>query len=175
MFVTVDVQGFKAYDNRFIVKEIAVVFNNEEFHCFHIKAPFEFSDLSKDNQRQANWLMLHHHNLLWSYGSDNFKAVRNYLISTLKNEKVYVKGHEKQMWIAEFLQKPVFNIEEEMMECNGMNLSRLYNLYPDAIRCQYHFNNTCNVKINKLQIRCALKSALIMFKYILDSDINEIK
>ena len=55
MFPTVDVQNFKAYDNRFIVKEIAVVLYNEEFHCFHIKEPFSFDNLSRDHQRHANW------------------------------------------------------------------------------------------------------------------------
>ena len=29
-------------------------------------------------------------------------------------------------------QKPVFNIEKENTECNGMNFSRLYNLHPDG-------------------------------------------
>ena len=139
MISTVDVQGFKIYDNRFIIKEIAVVLNEEEFHCFHIKAPFEYKDLSERDKRQSKWLALHHHNLSWDHGSDSFMTVKKYLSELLKNRKVYVKGEEKAMWIQEFLDKPILNVET--ISSYDVNISRLYNMYPNTLQCQYHDNN----------------------------------
>ena len=168
MFATVDVQGFKAYDNRFIVKEVGVVLNDMEYHCFHLKAPFEYQTLSKNDQIQTKWLKLYHHNLDWEYGVESLEAVRQYLKTTLKNKKIYVKGVEKQQWVSEFLQKPIFNIEDEQTD-NSYNLNTLYNLYNNINQCKYHIDNSCNeIRCkNQRPIRCALKSALILRQYIL--------
>lgn len=173
MFPIVDVQGFTIYDNRFVLKEIAVVLSEEEFHCFHIKAPFEFKDLYKDDQSQSNWLKLNHHNLSWDYGSDSFKNIQRYLKPLLKNKKVYVKGTEKQKWIEEFLKQRVFNIED-IPKCDEINLSMLYNMYPRTCQCQYHFNNNNNNNTRKQrQIRCALKSALLLNEYMLHNNLYD--
>ena len=161
MFVTVDVQGFKAFDNRFIVKEIAVVLNDEEYHCFFLKEPFPIEELDKHDQRQTSWLQLYHHGIPWSYGSDSFKNVQQYMQKLLKNTTVFVKGAEKQQWMAEFLNQKIINIEDIT---NELNLSEWYkSVYP----CQYH-NNLIKSTYKKSRLfRCALKTAIILRNYII--------
>lgn len=96
-FVTIDVQGFKVNNNKFICKELAISYNSNEYQNFIIKPPFEFWRLPVEYQKQANWLTFNHHNLTWSAGSVSFNSVRHFLKENIsKDTPIYVNGAEKK-------------------------------------------------------------------------------
>lgn len=148
--VFIDVQGFRGNSNNFIVKEIAIVFNANEFINFIIKPPFEYKYLSSDKQKQVNWLTKNHHHLQWEAGSVTFRSVCKFIKANTMDSCVYVKGVEKKKWIEEILHKKVFNIEN--MNCS--NLKNLEKQFPECIRYNCHNHGIC-----------ALQNAHLLLKF----------
>ena len=101
MTVVVDMQGFKGLNNKFIAKEIAVLYNESESQHFIIKPPFKFAELPPSLQTQARWLYNNYHGLSWEGGNVSFTIVKQFLTHNLRNKLVYVKGPEKRKWLTD--------------------------------------------------------------------------
>lgn len=148
---TLDVQGFKGNNNKFIAKEVAVTFGSDaEYQNFIIKPPFEFKKLDFIYQKQAKWLTKNHHGFHWKDGSITFSTVRAFLCKNLKHSEIYVKGIEKKTWIENILNKEVYNLED--LTCP--NFQQLYETITTPRLCSAH---------NGI---CALRNALVIRKFL---------
>lgn len=95
-----DVQGFKSDCNKFIVKELCILFD-KSVYLFLIKSPFSFNELPAKYKREAKWLEKNVHGLNWNNGTVTLQNVRENLkwLFCKPNIKVLVKGAEKLKWI----------------------------------------------------------------------------
>lgn len=72
----VDIQGFKTDDNKFILKEMAILCNGQ-MQVFLVKPPFKFYDLSKSERLQVCWIE-RNRNILWNEGFIPFCHFQQY-------------------------------------------------------------------------------------------------
>lgn len=129
MRLVVDIQGFKRENNQFIVKEFAC-YDGKRFGHYVFKSPFPFEMLPPDLQRQATWLMKNHHRLRWNDGFTplhKFGSILEYY--TRAADMVYIKGHEKFMFIKKFCSVPLCELDEQP------------SLKMTSPKCFYHNNN----------------------------------
>ena len=61
------VKGF-IVDERFVVKEVAILRNGREMTHYVFMCPMPWRFLTKKDQSHASWLMAHHHGLRWNDG-----------------------------------------------------------------------------------------------------------
>lgn len=151
--ICVDLQGFKNNSNHFIVKELAIVFNNNECINFIIRPPFHFECLSLKKQREANWLTRHYHHLDWSDGTVTYQSVCKFLQSNTRHSKVYTKGEEKVKCLNEMTRhhQTIFNAED--IGC--ISFKQIENKYSEYFYCNYHRYGVC-----------ALRNAFLLSKEI---------
>lgn len=98
MAVVVDFQGFKSLDNKFIVKELAIVsLDGESDLQFLFKPPQPFCTLSREMKKRVAYLTNHVHGLWWDFGDMYFG---DYVADILRNvHTIYVKGIERANYI----------------------------------------------------------------------------
>lgn len=149
--VYVDLQGFKSNSNKFIPKEVAIIFSKNEYNSFIVKPPYDFKYLSTEKKKEAKWLTKNYHHINWTDGSVSLESVCNFLIANIKHSKVYVKGEEKKNWLEEMVHQQIFNIEE--IGCINFKQMEAKNL--DNIYCKYH---------QKLNGICALRNVFLLAK-----------
>lgn len=140
--IFIDVQGFKSNSNRFIVKELAIVFNNDECINFIIKPPYDFKCLSIKKQNEANWLTKNYHHINWNDGSASYKNVCNFVKINTKHSKIYTKGREKKKWLEEMIHQTINNIEDIC----SYNFKQMENKYAEYCYCNYHTYGVCAQK-----------------------------
>lgn len=131
MKVIIDVQFFKISDNTYQPKELAA-YNGCTAAHYLFRRPFPFHMLSERLQKQANWVMNHHHSIDWDEGftpAYQFRAIFQRLVRDA--DEVYVKGHEKATFLRKHTDKPIVEIQERPA------------LSPSAPACIYHSNPIC--------------------------------
>lgn len=146
-FAVVEFQAFQDNDNRFIIKELAVV--GGSLNCQIIfKPPYGVASLNDKMRRTARWLT-RHHGIRWDDGSIPYNES---LITALciPFKVIYTKGREK----AEFLR----GFHPNVREIVGPSISDLYITSVDCIM-GYHK-------------KCALCAACTLQGY-LDSSLHE--
>lgn len=143
MNAIVDVQGFKNEDNKFIVKELAILCKNH-IMVLLIKPPYPYYNLTRKERSQVSWIEKNR-GLLWNEGFVPYYYYKFLILDFLKNRQIYTKGVEKVSWLKEILEtENVFNLEDK----NCPKLEVLYNNYllsSDIKSCIYH-SNTCALK-----------------------------
>lgn len=151
--IIVDVQGFKTDNNEFILKEIAIYWNNH-VQTFHIKPPCAFYDLTKTERKQVCWIE-RNRGILWNEGYIPYTNHKCILQKILQGKIIYVKGIEKRLWLMQMLEgSTIYNIEDK--DCP--NLLSLHEKYSTEVySCIYH-----------TQI-CALKNVLCLRKWCLEN------
>lgn len=111
----IDIQGFIGNNNKFILKEIGVVFKKDtklDSH-FIIHSPYDFTELNKKSRKTAAWLTKQHHKIYWNDGITFFKEAQMYLREIIRNREIICKGHEKRLFLNKFLKiKNILNVEE---------------------------------------------------------------
>ena len=112
MPLILDVQGFKTNKNKLIVKEFAAY--NGINVCHNVfKPPFPFDCLPEEYQKQAHWLMLHHHAVDWNAGYTHHFLFPQIIKHITRNAtEVYVKGKEKADFIRQHVDVPVLELPE---------------------------------------------------------------
>jgi hypothetical protein len=100
MTAIVEFHGFKDNNNRFILKELAIV--SENFQCQIIfKTPFGFNRLNEKMRRTAQWVTRHVHHIKWNAdGIDFNKKMLRELVKPYK--VIYTKGLEKVEYLKQF-------------------------------------------------------------------------
>lgn len=159
MKAIVDVQGFKRDNNEFILKEIAIICN-DQVQVLLFKPPFPFYDLTKTERRQVSWIE-RNRRILWNAGVIPYYKNEIYIKELLRNKTIYTKGLEKILWLKYITgNNDVFNLEDK----NCPSLLHLYNEYKtsnDVFCCMYH------------PTICALKNVTCLKKWCNDN-INNI-
>jgi len=95
--VAIDVQGFLGNNNKFILKEIGVVFKNETIlnSNFIIHSPHDFIELNKKFRKTATWLTKKPQQIYWNDGVYFFKETQMYLRETIRKKEIICKGYKK--------------------------------------------------------------------------------
>ena len=153
-FVIIDVQGFKNIRNNFILKEISILYQNNEYQTFIIKPPYDFCTLYANEQRQIKCMEKHQHGLGWNDGSVTYDSVRKFIQDNISLRTfIYVKGDKKKKWIKEFLGTKHFIINIKDLGCDS--LKELKYQYPNQPRCLTH-EKMCTLE-NVFLMKCFLQ------------------
>lgn len=111
-----DIQGFKGDQNKFIVKELAIISTDGQMYELQLfQPPCQFDQLSEHVQKQVHYLEKHFHGLYWNSGYQPYSELKTILMRLNLSGVVYVKGREKQIIVSELLSNfkvNVVNIEE---------------------------------------------------------------
>lgn len=96
----VEFHGFKDNDNRFVVKELAIVSEHFQAHLV-FSAPYSESCLSEKMRKTADWLTNHFHFIRWDETGVPFDEE---LIRVLCSQFsiLYTKGEEKLRFLRQF-------------------------------------------------------------------------
>lgn len=134
----VDVQGFKIDDNKFILKEIAIVCK-DNIQVFLVQPPFPYSQLTPKECKLVSWIE-RNRKLYWNEGFITYDQVLLFIANYLLDKTIYCKGTEKVTWIRNMLcynNNEVINLEN--MNCpNFLTLYEQYRLSKDVYSCIYH-------------------------------------
>ena len=102
MEYVVDVQGFKAADNEFVFKEVAIAALEDDPtpSVYSFKSPYRWDNLPSECKSTNRWLELNYHGIPWSSGEIPYtKLVESVQYGLINAKKVYVKGLEKKRWL----------------------------------------------------------------------------
>lgn len=153
--IFIDVQGFKGSYNQFILKEIAVLSEENQVQHFIIQPTQSCSNLPHHLQVQAQWLYNNYHNLSWNGGFTDLDPVVKWISQILKEKHIYVKGAEKVKWIIDLFQLDKENVCIEDLDRIGCpNLDTLRKTFTTEPRCMLH--SGC----------CALQNTYLCKKFI---------
>lgn len=137
--VLIDIQGFKDFNNNFILKEVYVhtVAENVNYHAL-IESPFQFHRLNKIEKRQINWLIKNYHGIRWDEGDIALTQFLDDMKAVLEEKIIIFKGGEKLKWLQNIFEsisiKEYINIED--LNCN-FRLSEISEIFD---MCDYHKN-----------------------------------
>lgn len=154
----VDLQGFKDYNNSFILKEFAIA-TKHYTQIFLIKPPFSYSYLSSDEQKQVRWIE-RNRGILWREGFIDIREFKRLIKPILNEQTVLVKGEEKIKWLKELCDScEVIDIAEK----GCPNLPSLYKM------CDSESNKLINSSTMTCMFHkkiCGLKNVLLIQKWI---------
>lgn len=147
MEAVVEFQSFKDNDNRYVIKELAIV--SKHFRCQLIFAPpYSKTFLDEKQRRNANWLAKHYHHIDWS--ESGLPYDENLLKSLCQPFGIiYTKGYDKVNFLSQFhpCVKDIIDSAD---------------LTADGNRCLLHRHNSNFVN-------CAMRNAERHFKTILST------
>lgn len=154
----VDFQGFKTYNNTFIIKELVIVSVRTDciVHCM-VKSP---RVRTQGIEKQVNYLTRRFHKIRWEDGYVEFNDALKLLRETLTNaDIVYVKGLERTKYIRKLLENKITVQDLDPIGCpkaknwHGCSLSR----FPV---CPYKNHKNLPEQARDTDVHCALKKAL---------------
>lgn len=188
----VDVQGFKCENNRFIVKEFALIhedkslwYGSQDFHIkfplhYLIKSPYPFNEIRTQKIiKNVLWLSNNYHFLKWDVGDisfRDFKCVLRDLFNPIELP-IYmkVKGNEKEKYIQHLMdcifgkyKITVVNLEEFEEEFKWPKLFDMKQNCTLYNACDWHKPSK---KILHKETNCALQNVLVM-QHFRQSKIN---
>lgn len=167
--VIIDFQGCTNSDNKFVLKEIAILHLDSKVNVEHItvKPQHVFASLPLKTQQEALWLYNHYHALTWHGGSVSEELAINILKKRAENNTVYVKGLDKRICLIQMLGTQnkdidVHNVEDLIVpqfkttsDFVWPNISILKKTFPLIPRCDYH------------QGTCALQNVYLIHQYLI--------
>nr|AGQ20243.1 AsIV-cont00151-ORF1 [Apophua simplicipes ichnovirus] len=107
MHCVVDVHGFKQSDEKFVLKEFAMVtigVKTVKHLEFVVKPPYPFEYLLKEHRAANLYLTRNVHGISWDSGTISYEESRPYIRKLLKNARtIYVRGSEKRVWLCSLL------------------------------------------------------------------------
>ncbi|XP_029665086.1 uncharacterized protein LOC115236641 [Formica exsecta] len=157
----VDLQGFIIGRN-FVVKEVAILRNGFVLSHYFFASPVPWRALTKSERCQASWLIGHHHGLQWEDGNVPYSFARRLITRAVMGAAeeengaspiVYVKGHEKQEWLADILDDDARNdVIIETLDADYEDITSLNKLdVTNTMRCEKHLKN-CYQYTNDIKI-----------------------
>lgn len=151
--VVAEFHGFKDNNNRFVVKELAVIGSGINLSiCF--KSPYEFDKLNDATRKSNRWLERNFHRILWEEGSVRFSG--SFMCTLLQPfDVVYTKGLEKKQFLSKF-HKNVQTIDQ------SWNVPKNYINSPHSCCLSQHVNSSTSSR----NVKCAYKSALYYYREI---------
>lgn len=156
--VYVDVQGFRTFKHRFIVKEFCLSDDDGIFHGI-IKSPYSFKKLNGYYQRHAEWVTRFCHGLTFDCGDITIDQLLEKVYPRIKDKHIIVKGIEKIRWLKYIFRKcgeiQGSNVDE-VGEISNESNEKIYDI------CDYH-----NEVFGWKPCRCALATVLKLKEYII--------
>jgi len=101
----IDLQGFRIDNNRFIMKEVAIL-TRDDTKLLHmlIQPPCSWNDVSFSHRKQIRWLERYYHGLSWDDGHIPYYTAPNIIKNILSCECIiYLKGSEKRKLMEKLL------------------------------------------------------------------------
>lgn len=161
--IFVDLQGF-IVNEKFKTKEIAILKHGHVLTHHIFRAPLPWNRLTTSEKARIYWLINNHHQLRWSDGYVNYTLTEELVRHAVCAEsfepndciiRVYVKGHEKKIWLTEILGDDVvtdYNLAIENIEDDYEDIGRLetLNVSRAIARCGYHAKNCAMENVFKL-------------------------
>ena len=141
-----DYVGYSCKDSGFIIKEIAIVtLDGERCYNYFITGPHAYPI----NHCQTINYQYKMHNLMWDFGDYEFNEAMMDIARKLCNDKVYVKGYEKQKLISSLFPS---------ITCVELNDIPRFNELNNCIheRCEVKHGNHC-ARRKAYEIRHAYK------------------
>lgn len=144
MDIVVDFQGFTDNNNKFVIKECAVLSVDHSFvEHWIVRPPYGFYELTKQKRKEAVWLKSNHHGLRWDDGGIQYHN----FIEDLRNvccgvRQIFAKGKEKCATLKFILCREVIDLGE----LNTPSLKSLMKgVHPLGLRCFRHCKNKRHV------------------------------
>lgn len=160
MEFVIDVQGFKGPINEFIIKEISIIRADQKDAkplTLFFEPPYAWNTLPSKYQTSNKWLQRNFHGIPWDYGLIPYDAAKPIIQAILQRARtIFVKGCEKSLWVASFL-----DLSTEIVDLETLDCPSLKKLLKTSSNCPHHTNEskfncaTMNVK--------ALKSWLYVY------------
>lgn len=136
----VDLQGFKAPQNEFILKEISIIQADEkksEPITLFFKSPYVWNTLPPQCKTTNKWLERNFHGISWDYGGIPYDAAKIIISCILQRARaIYVKGHEKASWLLNFLEIP-----REIIDMDTLGCPPVRKLPKVRLNCSHHHHN----------------------------------
>lgn len=155
MTVIIDVQGFKLETNEFIVKEIAILYENK-IQVLLIKPPFPYHELTRQERRQVNWIQ-RNRNIYWNEGVVSYSHYQKLITNIARDKCVYTKGLEKVLWLQYILENNNINNLEDQ------GCPSLLSLFDQYLNCQDLYSCIYHEKV------CALRNVLCLKKWCFEN------
>ncbi len=155
MKAVVEFQAFSDNNNRYIVKELAIVSDGFVAQII-FDSPYDISCLNQKMQRSARWLSRHYHKIRWTEGSVpyNENLIR---IMCQPFTTIYTKGAEK----AQFLRQFHPDVCEIKKQCQCVKHDLYMGVKSQTVKCILKSHATsdamCAVQAAYKYYRCTLK------------------
>lgn len=149
MAAVIEFQGFYGNDDKFIIKELAIVSDSFQTQIL-FKSPYCRSTLDNKQQRTARWLIRHLHGIKWSVGSVEYNESLIRLLCSNFNT-IYTKGYDKVRFFKQF-HPNVYELPSTKSHSPTND--------DDVITCLLPQHNNNN------RFKCALKNAHFEYKIL---------
>lgn len=149
MDLVIDVQFCKDANDKNVPKEVAVLALNKDFSShWMVLPPYTIKKLPSKVRCQNNWLMQNHHGLTWLDGDISQRTLLKNLESISRyTNKIYVRGHEKLVFLQGVVHNEVINLEDDE------NCPSFENLSSTGKYCLQH-----GIKSPYLSFHCAMNN-----------------
>lgn len=137
----IEFHGFKGKtEEEFVIKELALVSENNQYTLLHFHNKIDKSSLEKTYRRTVTWLEKNYHFIDWEYGTLTYSdEMMRGLCSHFKI--IYTKGLEKKKFLSRFHN----NVKELPLALPKLKV------YDERLPCPAHSNKT---------VHCALQSGV---------------
>lgn len=139
----VDIQGFRAMSNEFLIKEfcIAELGTNYVYHGV-VKPAIRYARLGGEFKKRVNFVTNHIHGLQWDSGSMSRLQATTLIKNVLKNaSRVYIKGSERVAFLEKLLDYMVPVIDLDIFDYYDNRALKERNIY-----CHYGHRLRCAVQ-----------------------------
>lgn len=124
MEFVIDLQGFKAPTDEFILKEFSIIRADEKNAqplTLFFEPPYAWNALPTKYRTTNKWLERNFHGMSWEYGIIPYDAAKAIIQSILQHARsIFVKGYEKSLWLANFLDTAAEIIDLETLDCPSL-------------------------------------------------------
>lgn len=138
MSCIIDIQGFKGPGQTFILKEIAVITEENMLQHFILKPPYIFNNLPPELKKQALWLHQYHHGFSWDDGYTSMEDITKICVHIFQNKIIYVKGDQKIKWLNQLFRLNMNNTIYNLEDFGCPRMEHLRKIFIDVPRCILH-------------------------------------
>lgn len=158
----VDVQGFIVND-KFMVKEVAVLRHGWTITHHVFTAPMAWNLLTRAEKSKICWLIGNHHGLAWKDGDVEYNRAKEIIRRAVcdgasednaSERRIYVKGIEKKHWLEKIIGDAVRDIDAsiENIDVDYEDIGRLETLAAiRSFRCMRHSRHCAMENVCKLR------------------------
>lgn len=137
----IDLQGFKGPTNEFILKEISII-RADEKNCEPLTllfdSPYAWDRLPEKYKISNKWLERNFHGMSWDNGAIPYDTAKGLIQTILRGARcIYVKGYEKSLWLASFI-----DLSTEIIDLETLDCPPLRNLVKSTSNCVHHINDS---------------------------------